>query len=122
MLATGRLIACAPSLKRSSALPVVFAVSSMAFDEGIHHRPFDFPRPFSPNSTGDFWEDLSASKFKKCLILLVGAAGFEPTTCSTQNCRATRLRYTPIISGKRCRYTLKAPPAMRLADAQWPLK
>src|SRR5262245_28019873 len=27
---------------------------------------------------------------------LVGAAGFEPTTCSTQNCRATRLRYTPI--------------------------
>ena len=31
----------------------------------------------------------------KPLILLVGAAGFEPTTCSTQNCRATRLRYTP---------------------------
>src|SRR5260370_27963988 len=30
-------------------------------------------------------------------LLLVGAAGFEPTTCSTQNCRATRLRYTPII-------------------------
>jgi hypothetical protein len=28
---------------------------------------------------------------------LVGAAGFEPTTCSTQNCRATRLRYTPIL-------------------------
>jgi hypothetical protein len=28
---------------------------------------------------------------------MVGAAGFEPTTCSTQNCRATRLRYTPII-------------------------
>ena len=27
---------------------------------------------------------------------MVGAAGFEPTTCSTQNCRATRLRYTPI--------------------------
>ena len=26
---------------------------------------------------------------------LVGAAGFEPATCSTQNCRATRLRYTP---------------------------
>ena len=26
---------------------------------------------------------------------VVGAAGFEPTTCSTQNCRATRLRYTP---------------------------
>jgi hypothetical protein len=31
------------------------------------------------------------------LILLVGAAGFEPTTCSTQNCRATRLRYTQNI-------------------------
>ena len=27
---------------------------------------------------------------------VVGAAGFEPTTCSTQNCRATRLRYTPM--------------------------
>jgi hypothetical protein len=34
----------------------------------------------------------------KLLILLVGAAGFEPTTCSTQNCRATRLRYTPMFS------------------------
>ena len=31
----------------------------------------------------------------KLLIVLVGAAGFEPATCSTQNCRATRLRYTP---------------------------
>jgi hypothetical protein len=31
------------------------------------------------------------------LLFLVGAAGFEPTTCSTQNCRATRLRYTPNI-------------------------
>src|ERR1700722_1283639 len=35
--------------------------------------------------------------FAKYLILLVGAAGFEPTTCSTQNCRATRLRYTPMV-------------------------
>src|ERR1700733_9319512 len=26
---------------------------------------------------------------------VVGAAGFEPATCSTQNCRATRLRYPP---------------------------
>src|ERR1700733_16104790 len=36
---------------------------------------------------------------KKLILLqyLVGAAGFEPTTCSTQNCRATRLRYTPIV-------------------------
>src|ERR1700681_56489 len=32
-------------------------------------------------------------------VVLVGAAGFEPTTCSTQNCRATRLRYTPNIQG-----------------------
>src|SRR5580765_3088920 len=32
-------------------------------------------------------------------VYLVGAAGFEPTTCSTQNCRATRLRYTPSILG-----------------------
>jgi hypothetical protein len=44
---------------------------------------------------------------------LVGAAGFEPTTCSTQNCRATRLRYTPIIARKRRRYTLKADAARR---------
>jgi hypothetical protein len=48
-----------------------------------------------PNSV--FWEDFSAKTLRKLLILLVGAAGFEPTTCSTQNCRATRLRYTPII-------------------------
>src|SRR5215467_3589181 len=31
-------------------------------------------------------------------VLLVGAAGFEPATCSTQNCRATRLRYTPPVA------------------------
>jgi hypothetical protein len=50
---------------------------------------------------------------QKCLILLgylVGASGFEPETCSTQNCRATRLRYTP-ISGMASRYTLEAPAA-----------
>src|ERR1700752_3474408 len=29
-------------------------------------------------------------------VCLVGAAGFEPTTCSTQNCHATSLLYTPI--------------------------
>ena len=28
---------------------------------------------------------------------LVGAAGFEPATCSTQNYRATRLRHAPQI-------------------------
>jgi hypothetical protein len=41
---------------------------------------------------------LRESECKKplfCKGFLVGAAGFEPTTCSTQNCRATRLRYTP---------------------------
>src|SRR5437868_7925324 len=42
-----------------------------------------------------FWKDLAAEFPAKLLISLVGAAGFEPTTCSTQNCRATRLRYTP---------------------------
>jgi hypothetical protein len=35
------------------------------------------------------------------LILLVGAAGFEPATWSTQNSRATRLRYTPPESDVR---------------------
>ena len=29
---------------------------------------------------------------------MVGAEGFEPATCSTQNCRATRLRYTPPVA------------------------
>src|ERR1700685_728602 len=29
---------------------------------------------------------------------MVGAAGFDPATCSTQNGRATRLRYTPPIA------------------------
>ena len=29
------------------------------------------------------------------MLFLVGAAGFEPATWSTQNSRATRLRYTP---------------------------
>lgn len=45
---------------------------------------------------------LSINKIKAdfdFIDVLVGAAGFEPTTCSTQNCRATRLRYTPIPLG-----------------------
>src|SRR5215468_7699509 len=41
------------------------------------------------------WEDEKAKITPKSLILLVGAAGFEPATWSTQNSRATRLRYTP---------------------------
>ncbi len=36
------------------------------------------------------------------MVQMVGAAGFEPTTCSTQNCRATRLRYTPMSSQDHC--------------------
>ena len=47
----------------------------------------------------------------KPLILLVGAAGFEPTTCSTQNCRATRLRYTPIMLGNASIHAY--PPAIK---------
>src|SRR5579863_10437180 len=47
---------------------------------------------------------------ERTLISLVGAAGFEPTTCSTQNCRATRLRYTP-MNGSPRRYTLGKQPA-----------
>src|ERR671931_2911890 len=31
---------------------------------------------------------------------LVGAAGFEPATWSTQNSRATRLRYAPALSAR----------------------
>src|SRR5258707_15617587 len=42
-----------------------------------------------------FWEVWLSEISAKCLILLVGAAGFEPATWSTQNSRATRLRYTP---------------------------
>ena len=47
----------------------------------------------------NIWEDLRRRIQSKYLNLLVGAAGFEPTTCSTQNCRATRLRYTPTSLG-----------------------
>src|SRR5215469_5362829 len=54
------------------------------------------------------------------LGLLVGAAGFEPTTCSTQNCRATRLRYTPILPGSihawaQASKATGAPQATRLS-------
>src|SRR5581483_10723588 len=44
---------------------------------------------------------------------LVGAAGFEPATCSTQNCRATRLRYAPEPRERRLppRYTVRFFPA-----------
>src|SRR3981189_927339 len=54
---------------------------------------------------------------RNSMMFLVGAAGFEPTTCSTQNCRATRLRYTPIFAGNGRRYTLGPPPARRCTPA-----
>src|SRR5262249_40634946 len=47
---------------------------------------------------------------------LVGAAGFEPATWSTQNSRATRLRYAPSLSGWP-RYTLRFAPASRAGFA-----
>src|SRR6516164_1537238 len=47
------------------------------------------------------------------LILLVGAAGFEPATCSTQNCRATRLRYTPRRTYAVFGYMVRRQPARR---------
>src|SRR5437868_14851960 len=53
---------------------------------------------------------------------MVGAAGFEPATWSTQNSRATRLRYAPKL---RVRYTLRfspasseLPPPLRSAPAE----
>jgi hypothetical protein len=54
----------------------------------------DLPMTFPMQFSGKIWLSFPGTKY---LILLVGAAGFEPTTCSTQNCRATRLRYTPIV-------------------------
>ncbi len=36
---------------------------------------------------------------RKCLILLVGASGFEPETSCAQGRRATRLRYAPTGEG-----------------------
>ena len=51
---------------------------------------------------------------------MVGAAGFEPATCSTQNCRATRLRYTP--PGRAAGYMFRRPAASGPAGLQWPAK
>src|SRR6266705_6342007 len=46
---------------------------------------------------------------------MVGAAGFEPATWSTQNSRATRLRYAPphesLTRAGAVRYTLHLQPA-----------
>jgi hypothetical protein len=55
------------------------------------------------------------AKGEKLLNLLVGAAGFEPATCSTQNCRATRLRYTPPIAEPDNRFGFGRQAADRLS-------
>jgi hypothetical protein len=60
--------------------------------EGLHH--------VRRNSLRTAWQNhvrIAREKVRDSTAFVVGAAGFEPTTCSTQNCRATRLRYTPII-------------------------
>src|SRR5215467_6926361 len=45
-------------------------------------------------------------------VFLVGAAGFEPATWSTQNSRATRLRYAPpLVREYGARYTVRPGPA-----------
>jgi hypothetical protein len=46
---------------------------------------------------------------------MVGAVGFEPTTCGTQNRRAPGLRYAPMMVGlpdrsRTCISLFKAPP------------
>src|SRR6185503_2219442 len=57
--------------------------------------------------------DQLSGKFElqKCLILLVGAAGFEPATFWSQTRRATRLRYAPPDTGVR--YTLRQGAASK---------
>src|SRR6202521_2843525 len=53
------------------------------------------------------------------VLRVVGAPGFEPGTWSTQNSRATRLRYAP-PGGREyapVRYTVRSGPARRPADA-----
>jgi hypothetical protein len=60
----------------------------------------------------------------KSLILLVGATGFEPVTWSTQNSRATRLRYAPGLSrrGLDTRFAVRqqAAPHGRQSGAALP--
>jgi hypothetical protein len=59
-----------------------------------------------------------ATSMQNQYVRMVGAAGFEPATWSTQNSRATRLRYTPM--GSRVwhalpfRYTLRKIAATAL--------
>src|SRR5260370_29651927 len=55
-------------------------------------------------------------------MILVGPAGFEPTTCSTQNCRATRLRYTPISQGNDVDTRLRRRQQGAGDPFQWPLQ
>src|SRR5215510_14436315 len=53
---------------------------------------------------------------EKCLILLVGATGFEPVTFWSQTRRATRLRYAPPDTGVR--YTLRCDAASKSGRAK----
>src|SRR5258707_2975123 len=78
---------------------------------------------------GDFIKSTKGATRRREIINLVisegymvGAAGFEPTTCSTQNCRATRLRYTPISQGNDVDTRLRRRQQGARDPFQWPLK
>src|SRR5260370_37202807 len=66
--------------------------------------------------------ELQEKWLRDSMVFLVGAAGFEPTTCSTQNCRATRLRYTPISQGNDVDTRLRRRQQGAGDPFQWPLK
>src|SRR5215468_9346866 len=77
--------------------------------DACHHRRFPSPGLLVQSR---------CSVVPQCRTVLVGAAGFEPATWSTQNSRATRLRYAPPVGtvGRRrdacaTRYTLRRNPA-----------
>ena len=74
----------------------IWLVSFMQYDLGYFDleqrtlQPLD--NPFGPRLSPSSVTHVSGPDTRR---QVVGAAGFEPATCSTQNCRATRLRYTP---------------------------
>ena len=90
--------------------PRFLLIAGQSLSCALPSKIFCGPSHDLPNSI--IWEGQNDKSRTNLLKILVGAAGFEPTTCSTQNCRATRLRYTP-ISGKTRRYTLKNASARR---------
>jgi len=55
----------------------------------------------------------SVCSYHDDVVILVGRTRFELGTCSTQNCRATRLRYTPINA------PIHAPGVAASAPAAW---